>query len=291
LLVPLLIPTVGFGLVSYIGGEIKNTKKTWAISLFGGSISFIAFTVAGLILAYHAFGFNFMSAVGYLLYNNPSAITLPATPYVSYLASISEAALPILVLIINFAVLQQMIYAPVATFATSRALFAFSFDRILPDKISQVSSRWNSPTYAVLLTLIAGEIMLFFFVLPFTSTYVYTFTAVAVLLGIAFPYLFLGLVGIIFPFRFRQLYESSPIKGKIAGLPKITWAGIITFIFMALSIFSLLTNSTYGANTRPELELSAGAIVAAVIIYAIVSAIRNRQGMPLSRVFAEIPPE
>jgi amino acid transporter len=291
LIVPILIPTVGFGLVSYIGGEMKNKKSTWAISLFGGSLSFIIFVVAGLILSYHAFGFEFMSAVGYLLYNNPGALTLPATPYISYLASIATAGTPILLLLINLAVLQQMVYAPVASFATSRALFAFSFDRILPEKISSVNEKWNSPTYAVLLTLIASEVMLFFFSFPFTATYAYSFTAVAVMLGVLFPYVFLGLVAIIFPYRFRDTYENSIIKGKIAGVPKVTWAGLITFVFMSLVVYAFLTNPTYGANTPIELQLSAGAIVASVIIYGIVSVIRNREGIPLSRVFAELPPE
>jgi amino acid transporter len=291
LIVPLLIPTVGFGLVSYIGGEMRNTSRNWAISLFGGSMSFIIFTALGLVLAFNAFGFNFMSAVGYLIYANPSALTLPATPYVNYLASISAAGFPILVLILNFAVVQQMIYAPVATFATSRGLFAFSFDRLLPERMSRVNARWNSPTYSVLVTLVAGEIMLFFFLIPFTSTYAYTFTGVAVLLGIIFPYVLLGLAAIMFPWRSKRAYETSGIKGKIAGLPKITWAGLIVFIYMALSIYALVANSTYGANSRPELELAGGAIIGAIVLYFIVAGIRKSQGLPLSQAFAEIPPE
>jgi amino acid transporter len=291
LIVPLLIPTVGFGLVSYIGGEMRNTSRNWAISLFGGSMSFIIFTALGLVLAFNAFGFNFMSAVGFLIYANPSALTLTATPYVNYLASISAAGFPILVLILNFAVLQQMIYAPVATFATSRGLFAFSFDRLLPERMSRVNQRWNSPTYSVLVTLAAGEIMLFFFLIPFTSTYAYSFTGVAVLLGITFPYLLLGLTAIIFPWRDKRAYETSGIKGKIAGLPKITWAGLIVFIYMALSIYALLTNSAYAANTRPELELAGGAIVGAIVIYFVIYQVRKSQGISLSKAFAEIPPE
>jgi amino acid transporter len=291
LIVPLLIPTVGFGLVSYIGGEMRNTSRTWAISLFGGSLSFIFFTSLGLILAFRAFGFDFISAVGYLIYANPSALTLPATPYLNYLASISAAGLPILVVILNLAVIQSIIYSPVATMATSRGLFALSFDRLLPERMSRVNARWNSPTYAVLVTLAAGEVMLWFFLIPFTSTYVYTFTGVAVLIGIIFPYLLLGVAAIIFPWKSKRAYETSGIKGKIAGLPKITWAGIIVFIYMALSIYALITNSAYGANSRPELELAGGAIIGAIILYFVVSGIRKRQGLPLSQAFAEIPPE
>jgi len=132
---------------------------------------------------------------------------------------------------------------------------------------------------------------LVFFVLPFTATYAYLFVGVALLIAMIFPYLLIGLTAITFPYRFKSAYESSGIKGSIAGLPKIVWAGIGTVFFMAISIYLLLTNSIYGANSTPALQLLVGAIVVSTVLYYLARAVRAKQGLDMNLVYAQIPPE
>jgi amino acid transporter len=291
LIMPLLIPTVAFTLLSYVGGEVKNTRKTWAIGLFGGSLSFSLFTALGILLAYHAFGFEFLSALYYNLYVNPSALIFPALPYLNYLAAIAVGGSPVLIVLLALSFVQSIWYQPAATMVTSRAFFAFSFDRLAPEKLSSVDNRWRSPIYAVILTLIGSELMLFFFVLPFTASYAYLFVGVALLIAFLTPYWLLGLTAVIFPFRFKSIYEASAAKASIAGLPNMVWAGLGTLIFTTISIYLLLTQSAYGANSPAGLELVGGAIIVSIVLFFIARAWRSRQGLDLKYVYGEIPPE
>lgn len=292
LLIPFLgLPVVAFNTLSYIGGEFKNSRRSWIVGLFGGSYSLLIWITVAVTLAYHAFGFQFLSALGFLFYADPSALVLPAIPYVNYLAAIAVSGIPIVVVILSLAVLQQLFYQPAATLTTSRAIFAYSFDRLVPERLSKVSSRFRSPIYAVLVVLSFSEVMLIFFSVPFTATYAFLAGNVASLVAFIAPGALLGITAIIFPYRFKSLYDSSPIKKSFAGIPRITWAGLITTVFFLVGVFLFLTNSTYGANSTPDLEAALSSLVGVIVIYLVARAYRNKQGIPLQAIYSEIPPE
>jgi amino acid transporter len=291
LLIPFFLPVVAFNTLSYVGGEFKSSRKNWAIGLYGGAFSLITWLSIAILGSYHAFGYQFMSAISYLIYNKPTALVLPSIPYVNYLAAIAVPGIPIAVVLLSLAVLQQMYYQPAATFTTSRALFAFAFDRVIPERFARVSSRFNSPIYAVVLVLALSEVMLIFFALPFSATYAFLFNNEASLLGLMFPGILLGITAIIFPFRHRATYESSPIRASLAGVPRLTLVGIITTAFFIFGVYMFLTNALYGANGPYALGVTITVIVGSIAIYLISYFIRRHQGVPVQLVFSEIPPE
>ena len=47
--------------------------------------------------------------------------------------------------------------------AATRCLFAWSFDRLLPERVATVSERTHSPVNATLITAIVAEIALYFY--------------------------------------------------------------------------------------------------------------------------------
>jgi len=294
MIMTLLIPVVAFGLVSYMGGEMKNTRRTWAAGLFGGSLSYVVWQAGASLLAYSAFGYAFLSALGYNLYSNPSAVTLPALPYLNYLAAITVRNYPggvILVVLLSLSVLQSIWYTPAAVMAVSRAFFGFSFDRLAPASLSSVSERFNSPINAVLITLIGSELVLLIVAIPVTATYAYYIYSVGLLIAIPFPFTLLGITAIAYPYRFKAEYAQGPIKGSFAGLPKLVWAGMGTVVFTLVAIYLLLTQPIFGANSPTGLSVAGGGLVVAVLLYVIARVVRTRQGIDLKVAYAQIPPE
>jgi len=173
---------------------------------------------------------------------------------------------------------------PIAT----RMVFAWSFDRVIPTKISEVNSR-GAPTYAVVLMAVAG----FVFVLLALYT---NFIALLLYTGMNY-WLDIALVGLAaatLPFWRKSLFEggTAGLRRRVGGVPLISILGILTIIagvavtYMSVSpAFSL----TPFNPTAALIPLSIW-VVAAVIYIASYAYHRSKQ-ISLSLAFKEIPPE
>ena len=265
-----------------ISGEIRNPKKSYLLGSLLGAGVYLGLTGITLLLLYNAMGFNFLSAIDYLLYNNPSQIPLPALPYANLL--ISVAANPVFGVVIFLAgIIQLFMFICSAYLFMSRGLFAYSFDRLISDWFTKVSDRTHGPLNSIIASTIITVILFVVVNIPASATYVYLFSSVATWWQAIFPGFFVGLVALVVCVRRPQLYKALPIKGwKLAGL------GLSTMFFTLLQTYLLLTNSVYGANTPIGIELVAGAVVVFIVIYLYAWL---RRGPSLRLAFKEIPPE
>ena len=117
----------------------------------------------------------------------------------------------------------------------------------------------------------------------------YTYDAALV---IAVTYLGSVFAATIFPWRRSQLYESSPIaRYKVAGLPLISVAGVITIAFLLFNLWKWVTDATYGVNNRQSGVYMLVLYALALVIYIIARVVRARQGIDLARIHSEIPVE
>jgi hypothetical protein len=99
------------------------------------------------------------------------------------------------------------------------------------------------------------------------------------------------LTAILFPFIKRQLYESSfVVKRKVAGVPTITWIGLVAFAGLAFGTYSIFASGIYIFNLT-DYVFYALAYGLGVIIFVSAYAFRKMQGVELSLAFREIPPE
>jgi hypothetical protein len=96
---------------------------------------------------------------------------------------------------------------------------------------------------------------------------------------------------ILFPFRMKHTFESSPANIRVGGIPLISIAGVISLAFISLIQYFWMTNPLYGANF-PAVWLSIDAVlVVGLVIYVVSEYHRERNGIDLSLAFKEIPPE
>ena len=153
----------------------------------------------------------------------------------------------LLIALISLSFIVAFVVALPATFLiATRNLFAWSFDRILPDKVSEVGLRTHSPLVANLITLAVTLIYLALIVWGSSKFLEIFFTA-----GMAeiLTFFVVAIAAVAFPFRRRALYDGSPIKRSVAGIPLLALVGAASLAVYALLLYPLATNDALGANT------------------------------------------
>jgi basic amino acid/polyamine antiporter, APA family len=280
--------TFGFLYASnYFAGEIRLKKRTHLVSI-PGALLVAALFIALLFPAYLGVtgGYDFNGALGFA---DPAAYGFasgaPAYPELMGIASGSWVFGAIM--IIGFTV-GLLVWLPQTMLLISRSMFAWSFDRIMPARLSYVDSRTHSPVIAI------GIVT----VLAIASTAIYAFTdwfsTLSVLLGLSLTLLVTAFGAILLPYRQREMVENSPYGGRFAGIPVVTLMGVLAFIGFGLAIAVLLWDEGSGASLSAnpgKLWLSLGVFAFAFAIYFISQAVRRRQGIDLSLTHRELPPE
>lgn len=306
LLIPLWFTVLFWVFVSnYLGGETKNAKSTVKKSLFGSfAIIFVA-TLVILETAYYALGFNFILGADNVIYgyaSNPFGALPNLTLLVSVLANNS-----LLVIFLGIGIVAGFILvAPQCMILMSRILFSYSFDRMAPGWIADINQRFGTPFKAVIIAVVGGEVMLAFISGIFgtaTSNSALTLYTYAGLATIGLTFTFVSLSAIVFPYKKKDLYNSiSSVKTKIAGVPVITWLGIIAFGYSAATIiwysydqvfytFGCPGGGATGCDFNYFLIFLIVLFFVAVAYYFGVRAVRTQKGIPFDLAFAEIPPE
>src|SRR5262249_31076435 len=78
---------------------------------------------------------------------------------------------------------------------------------------------------------------------------------------------------------------------RIAGVPVITVAGVVTGAFLLFNIVKWITDTTYGINNSTSFIYLAFLYVLAIVVYVVALLYRRRQGIDLRAIHAEIPVE
>ena len=169
----------------------------------------------------------------------------------------------------------------------SRVIFATAFDRILPEKVAQVSKN-GVPYYAILIMFVPSIVIAYFYAYNATFT---SWTLDATLV-IAVTFVGSTVAAAILPWRKPEIYNASPIaRYKVAGLPLITAAGALFLAFLGFCIYYWLKDDVYGSNNRDSLIYMGCLYGIALAIYVVSRIVRARQGMNLNMVYNEIPVE
>ena len=286
LMFPTVMSAVGYTYSSvYIGGEVKQVQKNQMLGMIIPLIFYVAFNAIVYWLTLGAVGMAFESSINYLWWQG-TPISLPLWPYFNLWATLSTSNVFLAFLVgIGFLALSIM-YVPLNFMLVARMVFAWSFDKVFPAKMSEVSERTRSPIWAVVFVMIVSEIFLII------MTYTSWLSGLAAAIGL-FIANFVGFVSaVLLPFRGRRIYEASPIaKYKIAGLPLISVLGVGGMIFALALIIPMLLNPLYLANSTVSLAIIVGSIIVGFLLYYVSKAIWKTKGVDLGLAFKEIPPE
>ena len=295
----LLVPMLMFYLLwpnwgTTLYGEIRGASdfKRVFSGMFFGLWTTVLLSVILLALFAKFFGFDFYQDVNALWIDNAYGIAsphaMPIFPYPVMLvgwAVHNQAFQVILILLMSL-----WFFAWVGTLflSSTRVIFAAAFDRILPDGAAQVSEKRRVPVWSLVLMLLPAVGLAALY--SYNSTF-HTYTLDATLV-IAVTYLFSAIAVVILPWRKPDLWAASPASRlKVAGVPVVPVAGVITIGLIGYCLYEWLSSSAYGVNNNDSLIYMGAMYVLALVIYVVARLIRSRQGIDLSLINKEIPVE
>lgn len=271
---------------AYYAGELKETRRSVPVSMYGALLTVVGAFALMAIAATSTWGHELIGSINLLWNDAPDDYPLSSGPDYNYLEAVGNSSL-LLTALIGIGFIVYPCASLIANFVVnSRCMFAWAFDRLLPQNAAYVSSRTHSPVVAIVTVAVLGEISLAVYTLEgsvkflggTTMGYIATFATTA-------------LAAVVFPFARRALYEDSPVRPTVLGMPLISVAGAVTLAMFAVMIYGFLTNDLFGANVTEGLVFFVGLWVVGLLGFAVARAVRSRQGLPMDVALKELPPE
>jgi basic amino acid/polyamine antiporter, APA family len=289
----LLVPAMMFFILwpnwgATLYGEIRGASDFRRVftGMFAGLWITVLLTVIFFLLMAKTVGWGFYQDANAAFYNLKSV--LPIWPYPFLFAGwlVHNTAFQVILIL----VLSLWFFGWVGTLflSSTRVIFAAAFDRVLPDRAAEVSEKRKVPLYSLILMLLpaVGLAAIYAYSTTFRD---YTLDATLV---IAVTYLFSAIAVVILPWRKPDLWRASPASRiKIAGIPVVPAAGVVTIAFLVFDLVEWLTNSNYFVNNKSSLIYMGCMYVLGIVIYVVARLVRARQGIDLGLINKEIPVE
>jgi len=277
---------LGFNNSVYLAGEIKEVRRSQLVAIVGAVLVFGFITYIIYDATYAGMGANFVAAISYLFVNSPDNYPLGDT--LPFFHTLSRAAVPqatFTIIVCGFAAMTLSAIL-VYIFTTVRLLFAWSFDRVVPQFLSKVDSRYGTPyTALITVTVVAIIAQYLWLFTPLLSYFVF------VVLGWGIMTFFASLAGIILPYRRKDLLELAPAvaRRKVAGVPVLVILAALSAI-LSIWLAWVGTQPAVSGFTPDALVFLLGIYAFGLIIYAVSSIYHRMKGIPLELAFKEFPP-
>jgi APA family basic amino acid/polyamine antiporter len=283
-----MLPIIAFSTIfslssAYLGSEVRGVRKSqlWgmpAALIIAGILDIVVF-----VLLQHVVGHQFLVASQTLWYNGQLS-ALPIFPFFNLFATVASGNALVAVVVGLGYLMMSLLFIPVQIAISTRMIFAYAFDRLIPDKFAEVNDRTNSPLYALIPVFVVSTG--FLAILVFTTW----FTTLSGSAGL-YPCMILACVAaVVLAYRSEE-FRSSPVgKIRIGRVPLIVPAGILGICFLTGVFIAYLMDSAYGVNSTTSLALIGCSLGAGLIIFIVSYFIRRSRGVNLSQIYRQIPP-
>ena len=278
----------GFQWTGCFAGEIKNVRRSAVTSIVGGLIAAVIGYVVLAAVVYKFFGYKFFGSLVYLGFGPGSShVNLGFSPYIPSLVKFFPVAQAVQVGIVICFILTIIWWTPAGFLLGTRNAFAWSFDRLAPERLTSVSDRYHTPVVATIFIAVVIEILN---LLNVYSNLAAWLLSVIWILGAGF--VVVSIAAGLLPWLHRDLFDRGPGWGKarFLALPVITWVAIVSAVSWGFVVWAAFKTGFAGSLAfRPMIESAVVPIVAA-LWYVGIWYYRRRQGVNLGRLFHEIPP-
>jgi basic amino acid/polyamine antiporter, APA family len=272
---------------TFVGGELRqaSTIKTANNMALGGVVPLILVAVCTAIF-FKTFGSDFLRAAngGGL----PEQVATPGTTFF-YLSGISVGSTAYTLIIFVLYIVFWPLITYISSLQQTRAIFAMSFDGVLPKGVTRVN-RFGCPDLALLLALLLSAGTFIWAVTDQTGFFIVLAYALLVqLIAMAL----VGLSGVLAPILRPELYRASASQKAFFGVPLVQIAGagaILTGVFVW---WAYLHYDQLGANANlgKLFAWTIGPAVLGAVFYAVMAAVKKSRGTDITLVYREIPPE
>jgi amino acid transporter len=267
---------------AHYGGEISRPRNTSTFVVMTGSI--VIFVVVYIVMTAalsHLVGNYFLAA--------SSASTTATVPsYWFTFVAIASKSVPFAV----FIMITYLFWFPMWTWLQIaqpiRAMFAWAFDGVFPKAVANVDDRTHAPLVALVITAVLSIAATFWAV--YSGNFL-TILSTVTLFNLT-PMWFVSLGAILLPFLKPDLWKTTPLARRYAGIPLLSIVGLLGFAAVSFVFYLYMHYSGLGiAHPVRTVIAMAACIVIGFAIYFVGAAIQKRRGIDVSLNYAELPGE
>jgi amino acid transporter len=277
----------GYYIPTFFAGEVKQAEKT----LLAGSwssllVTWAIFVVAALLLQ-RLVPLEWIAAESYL--SNAGVTDANPMPWITFYAGILRPNL-ILLWVVAIAWVYTLInLAQTYFFYCSRIIFAWSFDRLIPEKVCYIHPTLHSPIIAITIITLIAEVGVIDAATGGVMGAQLNFVFFAVCTQLV-PVLAITLL----PFTKPDIFENASafVKRRLGKIPVITIVGSITMTYLLwMIIASFLYPAVGGRIGVGTLGTLAGFVISGIIVFYIARWYRLKQeGIDINWTFQSVPP-
>jgi len=281
----------GYYIPTFFAGEVKQAESTLISGSWASLLVTWAIFVAAAILLLRLVPADWIAAESYL--SNAGVADANPMPWITFYAAILNPSIVLLWIVAIAWVYTLINLAQTYFFYCSRIIFAWSFDRLIPERVCYIHPTLNSPIVAIGIIALIAEVG----VLD-ASGWLWAGSVMGAQLNFVFFAACTMLVPVLaitlFPFTKPDLFENASafVKRKIGSVPVITIVGTITFLFLLwLILASFLFPAVGGRIGIGTLGTLFGFILSGLVVfYAARSYRMSKEGIDINWTFQSVPP-
>ncbi len=281
----------GYYIPTFFAGEVKQAESTLISGSWASLLVTWAIFVVAAILLQRLVPLEWIAAESYL--SNAGVADANPMPWITFYAAILNPNIVLLWIVAIAWVYTLINLAQTYFFYCSRIIFAWSFDRLIPEKVSYIHPTLNSPIIAILIITLIAEIGV-----VDASGWLWAGSVMGAQLNFVFFAACTMLVPVLamtlFPFTKPDLFANASafVKRRIGNLPVITIVGAITWIFLLwLIVASFLFPAVGGRISATTLGILAGFIISGLIVFYVARSYRmSKEGIDIYWTFQSVPP-
>ena len=272
---------------TFVGGELRqaSTIKTANNMALGGVVPLILVAICTAIF-FKTFGSDFLRAAngGGL----PEQVATPGTTFF-YLSGISVGSTAYTLIIFILYIVFWPLITYVSSLQLTRAIFAMSFDGVLPKGVTTVN-RFGCPYIALPIALAMSAATFIWAVYDQTGFFIvlaYALLVQLIAMGLV------GLAGLLAPIVRPELYRASTSQKSILGVPLVQIAGVGAILTGAFVWWAYLHYDQLGANANlgKLFGWTIGPAVLGALFFVLAAVYKKSRGTDITLVYREIPPE
>jgi amino acid transporter len=277
----------GYYIPTFFAGEVKQADSTLISGSWASLLSTWAIFVVAALLLQRLVPLEWIAAESYL--SNVGYSEGPTMPWITFYAAILRPSFPLILIVAVAWVFTLINLAQTYFFYCSRIIFAWSFDRLIPEKVCFIHPTLHSPIVAIIIITIIAEIGVIDAALGGVMGAQLNFVFFAVCTQLV-PVLAMTL----FPFLKPDLFENSSafVRRKFGKVPVITVVGAITMTYLLWMIIASFAYPAVGGRIGTgTIGTLLGFVISGLIVFYAARAYRlNKEGIDIKWTFQSIPP-
>lgn len=266
---------------AYIGGEVKDARRLQLWSMPATVLLVGVGVLLTVVLIGNVAGYEFLGALTYV---DPAQLGMSSTPLYTELASYLSGNVVMAFLITFGFIFWSYAWLPGQILNGSRNLLAYSLDGLFPAWFREVHPKLHTPVPALATMGVMSIIALAIYV--FTSY----FATLVGIFGFILSFIMVSLAAMLLPYRLPDVFESSAVNQRIAGLPVITIIGFLSLVSCVFFAWVFL-NDPLSGMTPTMVKFNIGVFLSGLVVYYIAKWTQSRRGVDVSLSYKDLPSE